>query len=402
MTITNSQINSEFSGIAITDAGGNVTGVTVQEFAIADLVNFSLPGGIAGQVLTTDGTGVLSWANSTGGGTVSVGTGGSETFTATVNQTLFTLASIPNGQISMTVNGIQVATTAATNVGTLVTYVPAQNAGYSLNAGDRVVISYIYGSTSVGDLAGLSDVTITTAEAGQVLSYDAGTSKWVNTPGASAFGNVANGTSNVSVAASGDVTVGVAGTANVATFTAGGLTIPGNLSVTGANVSLGDVANVTITGGTAGQALVSLGGGDVAFQNASRLVTYAYATGPYVFPAAYVPVTINYSTKLYDPQALYDVVTGRFQPKIAGWYQITAGADNYCGASAQASIAVIHSVDGSIGRTDSFGFVCAYAVAVGYFNGTTDYAYVIGTAQTAATRSQGRDRSSIIASYLSI
>jgi len=399
---TLSSVNSEFARIATTDAGGNVTGVTVQDFTIADLANFSLPGGTAGQVLTTDGTGVLSWANSTGGGTISVGTGGSETFIATAGQVLFTIASVPNGTVGMTINGVQVATTAATNVGTAVTYVPAQNAGYALKAGDRVVLSYIYGSTSVGDIAGLSDVTITTPAAGQVLSFDAGTSKWVNVPGATSFGLVANGTSNVSIANNGNVTVGVTGSANVATFSAGGVTIPGNLSVTGANVSLGDVANVTITGGTAGQALVSLGGGDVAFQNYSRLVTYAHATGNLTWPAAYVPALVKYETKLYDPQALYDIVTGRFQPKVAGWYQITASADSYTNGTSENGVMMKHSVDGIIASATSIGQIVATIVGTAYFNGTTDYLWVEALSFTAGTRGQGRQNSNFAATYLSI
>jgi hypothetical protein len=402
---TLSHTNSEFARIATTDAAGNVTGVTVQDFTIADLANFSLPGGTAGQVLTTDGTGVLSWANSTGGGgTISVGTGGSETFIATAGQVLFTIASVPNGTVGMTINGIQVATTAATNVGTAVTYVPAQNAGYVLKTGDRVVLTYIYGSTSVGDIAGLSDVTITTPAAGQVLSFDAGTSKWVNVPGATSFGLVANGTSNVSIANNGNVTVGVTGSANVATFAADGVTIAGNLSVIGSNVSLGDVANVTITGGTVGQALVSLGGGDVAFQNASRLVTAAYSSQSLAIPAGFVAATVIYNEKMYDPQSLYDIATGRFQPKIAGWYQIAFGVDAFVNSSTNADSGVVltHSVDGDISGTSSLGAIICNGTGTAYFNGTTDYAYVSAKAATATTRTQSRRASSFTAFYLSI
>jgi hypothetical protein len=399
--MTLSHTNSEFARIATTDASGNVTGVTVQDFTIADLANFSLPGGNAGQVLSTDGTGVLSWANAAGG-TVSVGTGGSDTFTATAGQVLFTTTSTPNGVVAMTINGIQVATTAATNVGTAVTYVPAQNAGYALKAGDRVVLSYIYGSTSVANIGGLSDVVITTPTTGQVLSYDAGTSKWLNTAAASAFGNVASGTSNVSVAPSGNVTVGVAGTANVATFTAGGLTIPGNLSVTGANVSLGDVANVTITGGTAGQALVSLGGGDVAFQNSTRIVTNVFMAGTLTILAGYVAVPIIHNEKLYDPQNLYNVITGRFQPKIAGWYQIYASADAFTFASSEAGIVIEHSVDGGIATMGVIGPVTMNATGIAYFNGTTDYAFVTVRSAQAGTRGQNRTKTSFVATYLSI
>jgi hypothetical protein len=400
---TLSHTNSEFARIATTDAAGNVTGVTVQDFTIADLANFSLPGGTAGQVLTTDGTGVLSWANVTGGGgTISVGTGGSETFIATAGQVLFTVASVPNGTVGMTVNGVQVATTAATNVGTAVTYVPAQNAGYVLKAGDRVVLSYIYGSTSVGDIAGLSDVTITTPAAGQVLAFDAGTSKWVNVPGATSFGLVANGTSNVSIANNGNVTVGVTGSANVATFSSGGVTIAGNLSVTGANVSLGDVANVTITGGTAGQALVSLGGGDVAFQNSTRIVTNVFMAGTLTILAGYVAVPIIHNEKLYDPQNLYNVITGRFQPKIAGWYQIYASADAFTFASSEAGIVIEHSVDGGIATMGVIGPVTMNATGIAYFNGTTDYAFVTVRSAQAGTRGQNRTKTSFVATYLSI
>jgi hypothetical protein len=401
MTMTLSHTNSEFARIATTDASGNVTGVTVQDFAVANLANFSIPGGNAGQVLSTDGTGVLSWANAAGG-TVSVGAGGSDTFTATAGQVLFTTTSTPNGVVAMTINGIQVATTAATNVGTAVTYVPAQNAGYALKAGDRVVLSYIYGSTSVANIGGLSDVVITTPTTGQVLSFDAGTSKWLNTAAASAFGNVASGTSNVSVAPSGNVTVGVAGTANVATFTAGGLTIPGNLSVTGANVFLGDVANVQITGGTAGQALVSLGGGDVAFTNTTRLVTYAYAISNLTLLANFVPTIVKYTEKLHDPQALYDVVTGRFQPKVAGWYQITATASVYVNNTSEQGLLLKHSVDGNFAQTSSFGLIGATIVGAAYFNGTTDYAWAEVVVAAAGTRGQYRGSAAFTATYLSI
>ena len=165
---------------------------------------------------------------------------------------------------------------------------------------------------------------------------------------------------------------------------------------------LGDVANVTISGGTAGQALVSLGAGDVAFQNYSRLVTLCHATGSYVFPANYVIVPIKYETKLYDPQALYDVATGRFQPKIAGWYQMTASCDIFGGGTAEGWIEITHSVEGGIGQADEFGPVSIQVTAIGYFNGTTDYAFAKAANQLATTRSQSRNRSVFTAMYLSI
>lgn len=397
---TRSQTNSEFESIAITDALGTVIGLDVAQLAVADVANLTIPGGTAGQLLSTDGNGALSWATA-GGASVQVATQATETFTATAAQTVFTLARIPSGSVTCSINGVTAAVTAFTVAGTTLTYDSLYNGAYLLKAGDRITASYLYGSTSATELGGLADVTITTPAAGEVLTFDAGTSAWVNVPGATSFGLVANGTSNVSVAASGNVTVGVAGTNDVAKFASTGVTVS-NLTVSGTTASLGDIAGVQITGGTTGQAVQSLGGGDLAFVNPTRLVTLAYATGSYSFPAAYVGTLIKYNEKLYDPQSLYDVVTGRFQPKVAGWYQITAAADMYCAVGSESSINVIHSVDGAIAQTGGFGAIVIPAIGTAYYNGTTDYAYVQVTTQAAQTRGQGRARSNFSATYLGL
>lgn len=60
---TPNEINSNFRQIAIADAGGNVFGVN-----ISNVGNLRVAGGTSGQVLSTDGTGNLSWATSSGGG----------------------------------------------------------------------------------------------------------------------------------------------------------------------------------------------------------------------------------------------------------------------------------------------------------------------------------------------
>jgi hypothetical protein len=65
--------------------------------------------------------------------------------------------------------------------------------------------------------------------------------------------NIANGTSNVVVAASGNVTVGVAGTANVATFTSSGMSAPVVAATNGILVNSSNItANFTIAAGTNG------------------------------------------------------------------------------------------------------------------------------------------------------
>lgn len=395
MATTLSQTTSGLNRIAITDTLGNVTGV---QLANADFLKIG--GGTNGQVLSTDGSGNLAWVASTGG-VISLGTQAVETFTATAGQTSFTVAHTPSGNVALSINGVTVAATAATNLLAVVTYNQAVN-GYTLKAGDRVTITYVYGSSSANALGGLSDVTLTAPATGQILTYNATTSRWVNTVGPTAFGNLTNGTSNVAVAASGNVTIGVDGNANIATFTSTGFVSNTNVTLSGPNVSLGNVANLHIAGGSNSQTLATDGTGNLSFVTPSKIVFNAYSTGSYTFPASYTAVTIKYDTKMYDPQTLYDTSTGRFQPKVAGWYQITAGADVYCSPTGESSVGIVHSSIGGIAQAGGFGIISGYAIGIAYFNGTTDYAYVQGACQVLGNRNQIRSRSTLTAIFLSI
>jgi hypothetical protein len=293
------------------------------------------------------------------------------------------------------------ATEAFTIAGTTLTYDSLYNGAYLLKAGDRITASYLYGSTSANELGGLADVTVIEPTDGEVLTFDTASSSWKNVPGATSFGLVANGTSNVAVANNGNVTVGVAGTDAVASFASTGMTVS-NLTVSGTIASLGSIAGVQITGGTVGQTVQSLGGGDLAFVEPTKLVTLNYSSGSYSFPAAYGVVNIIYNNMLYDPQSLYNTTTGRFQPKVAGWYEITASADTYCNAANETGLAIHHSVTGLFGQSDGFGLVVTSLTGFAYFNGTTDYAYVQGATQVASTRNQSRARSNFSAKYLGL
>lgn len=399
MAITNSQINSEFSGIAVTDASGLVIGLDVDQLAVANVANLTIPGGTAGQVLSTDGNGVLSWVPATGGIT-QIATQGTQTFIATSAQTSFTLARTTNGTVTGSINGVQAAATAFVVSGTTATYVRAQNSGYSLKAGDQITITYLFGSTSASSISGLNDVIITSPAAGQVLTYNTTSASWVNVPGATSFGLVANGTSNVTVANNGNVTVGVAGTANVARFANTGVTVS-NLTVSGTTASLGNIGGVKITGGANGQAIQSLGGGDLAFVNPTKLVTYAFSNAPLTWSAGFVPTTVIYSTKLYDPQSLYDAATGRFQPKVAGWYQIVASADSFVNNS-ENGIQMIHNVDGLLTTVSGINQISDIVIGTAFFNGTTDFAFVQVLCSSAGTRNQTRGRTNFTATYLGL
>lgn len=65
-----------------------------------------------------------------------------ETFSATLNQTTFTLAFTPKGKVHFFRNGIKLNTTATTLATNVVTYVPANNGANNLALGDRITIIY--------------------------------------------------------------------------------------------------------------------------------------------------------------------------------------------------------------------------------------------------------------------
>ena len=89
-----------------------------------------------------------------------------------------------------------------------------------------------------------------------------------NTTVGNLIGPIANGNSNLNIpAANGNVNISAAGNANIVVVTGTGanvngtLTATGNIALSGANISLGAVGNLRITGGTSGQVLSTNGNG---------------------------------------------------------------------------------------------------------------------------------------------
>ena len=71
-------------------------------------------------------------------------------FSATANQTSFTLTQTPLtnanslDNVWMFINGVRTNNLAYSVSGTIVTYVPGSNMGYALVAGDRIQFDYAY------------------------------------------------------------------------------------------------------------------------------------------------------------------------------------------------------------------------------------------------------------------
>jgi len=105
-------------------------------------------------------------------------------------------------------------------------------------------------ATSVGDV-----LTLTAGNNIQITGNNTSKSVTIGVTGIS-LTSIANGTSNVNVtSSSGNVTVGVAGTNNVAVFTSGGLSVTGN--ITGGNIlgngsqltGINSFSNISVSGG---------------------------------------------------------------------------------------------------------------------------------------------------------
>ena len=248
--------NGSFAGVPnVTFSGGNLS--------LGNVANLKITGGLNGYFLQTDGAGNLTWAASGGGGG-NGSPGGSN------SQIQFNNAGAFGGDSGFTYDNI-------TNTMEVI----------NLN------------TTGEANLGSVANVTITGGTAGYVLRTDgAGNLSWVSgggggngTPGGTntqvqfndedAFAGDADFTFNkntgilsipivsaTTVSATGFQTTGNLTAGNIKANTlaniAGNLRVTGNVNFTGAaNVTLGSVANLKISGGTNGYVLTTDGLGNL-------------------------------------------------------------------------------------------------------------------------------------------
>ena len=96
--------------------------------------------GTTGQVLSTTGSGALTWATPIPKTAIA-----SDQFSSTTDQTSFTLSQTPlNAKIWMFINGARTNNNAYSVSGTTVTYTAANNNGYTLVINDRIQFDYCY------------------------------------------------------------------------------------------------------------------------------------------------------------------------------------------------------------------------------------------------------------------
>jgi len=200
--------------------------------------NITISGGSAGYVLSTDGTGNLSWVAQSGG---SGGGGGSGTGYSLANGTS-NLFITNNSTINMSANG----------VANIVSFL---DTGSFINSSITL--------TSVTNLGQVGNVKIQGGTSGYYLQTDgAGNLSW---SAVTATGyNISNGNSNVTVTGNSAVNISANGVANVVSILDTASYVNSNITMTKVT-TLGSNANVKITGGTNGQFLSTDGTGNLSW-----------------------------------------------------------------------------------------------------------------------------------------
>jgi hypothetical protein len=245
-------------------ANGDITTNNLTTTGVADLnaiSNVKITGGSAGQIISTDGLGNLSFTTissgtlSNGTSNVQVLTNGNITFSSAGNANIVVITGtgeVVNGTLSVTGNA---------NIGNIGTTGLITATG-NITGGNLVTTGLAnLGSLSVtgtSNLGPVGNVTITGGTSGQYLQTNgSGLLSWSTISTSS----ISNGNSNVNIAtANGNVTIAAVGN-TVLTVTGTGANIAGTLSVSGnANISnIGTSGLITATGNITGANLVTSG-----------------------------------------------------------------------------------------------------------------------------------------------
>jgi len=332
---------ANYAGNAFSVSGANVSGQVGNALVAGTVYTNAQPNITSVGTLTSlDVTGNISSGNASLGNAVSanyfIGT-----FYGTAN--LATYATTANAVAGANVSG-QVSN--ALVAGTVYT-----NAQPNITSTGNLTGLIVSNATGVVDFTTTANVTlgavgnlhITGGTSGQYLQTDgSGVLSW-STVASGSTSNISNGNSNVNIAtANGNITFSAVGNANVMTITGTGANIngtlntTGNVALSGANVSLGAVGNLHITGGNANYVLSTDGSGNLAWTEVPSSLGIAVDnfTGDGTeanYTLTNTPANINCTivsiAGLFQPRTVYslsgNVVTFSSAPKNTAPIEIT-------------------------------------------------------------------------------
>ena len=117
----------------------------------------------------------------------------------------------------------------------------------------------------------------------------------------------------------------------------------------------------------------------------------AYQSSAQSIPAS-IGTKVLFQTKEFDTATAYDATTSRFQPLVAGYYQITSSLFFNLGVtSLVTTIAIIKSgtavKSSNTGTTNANGYFSPNITALIYLNGSTDYIEIYITQLSVASQS---------------
>jgi hypothetical protein len=322
-------------------ASGNLT--VAGNTNLGAVANVTITGGTTGQVLTTDGSGDLSWTTpaSTYGNTEVAA------YLPTYAGNLSNVSSVGN------------ASTVLFGDGSNITGLPAT---YT----DTDVSLYLASGTDSDGYTTTGNITTTANIAANNLSVTANIASANNI---TAVGNIS---------ANGNIIVnGTAGTGNIIganNVSAINFIASGDLTVAG-NTNLGAVANVTITGGTTGQVLTTDGAGDLSWTvtpiiaNGTSNVSIASAAGP---------ITMSYAGNVMANLTSTKIALGQNAGVSQGANAIAIGASAGNASQSTYSIAIGANAAAvsqgtnaiAIGQLSGNNNQNANAVAIGFNAGT--------------------------------
>ena len=388
ITISGSNSGAATATAVLTD--GVVTTVTI----VAPGTGYSSPtvtiGSPSVKYLSTDGANNLSWREvsaSNGGGTGTVA--GSSTAVQ------FNDGGSLAGSLGFTFNKTSNTVTSSNNIvaggnitasGNITATVRVVAANIETNTANVNIANIATTLTLSGNLNATSAPNVTLGAVGNVRITGGSANQYLQTDGAGnlSFAGViqlVNGTSNVVVASSGNITVSSAGNANILTVTGTGANIAGTANVTGnlavvgnitsaritasgnvnftnsANVGLGAVGNIKITGGSNTFFLQTDGSGNLAWANINTSVSRISNGNSNVSIAANSSISFSANGK----SSLLVIAGGATAPLSYANYQATiqttAGINSNGNVTANGSVISAASVVANAAN----GFVLANA-----------------------------------------
>jgi|694.fasta_scaffold75370_2 hypothetical protein len=227
---------------------GTLTGLTVSGITnLGTVANVIITGGSNGQILTTNGSGNLSWITIPAGSNISNGNSN---------------VSIPvaNGNIILSAEGnaniVVVTGTGAVLNGNLTTGngTGGNISGANVITANTANISAALNVTGTSNLGPVGNVTITGGSSGQYLQTNgSGVLSWSTI----STGSISNGNSNVNIpAANGNINLSAAGNSNVLVVTGTGINVAGTLNATG-NANVGNLGATGVVATTLGGSLTT-------------------------------------------------------------------------------------------------------------------------------------------------